>query len=259
MTLAEATAGFLDYVRQAPSTVTPQLQSLPYKLATQLLISYYSADSPISNVTAASLREFLARWYLEKACTAKELRVSESIERDSTTDSRFMSSDLGESDQLPAPQDLLASMLDFFEWADKTTGAQLTSRCSQTVTELSETLPQAIEITRLLSSWIQELRGAFAFPEFLTSFEEGGHSQYDIDTPGNIGALEGYFRIIRVEGSLVEAEDLISEERVWPIIFPIEVARLLDRAYVINLELVRTKEGWQIASCGFAYPPGTEV
>jgi site-specific recombinase XerD len=66
-------------------------------------------------------------------------------------------------------------------------------------------------------------------------------------------------RIIRVEGSLVEAEDLISEERVWPIIFPFEVAVLLDRAYVINLELVRTKEGWQIASCGFAYPPGTEI
>lgn len=259
MTLAEATAGFLDYVRQAPSTVTPQLQSLPYKQATQLLISYYSADSPLSHVTAPSVRDFLARWYLEKPCTSKELRVSESIERDSTTDSHAVNLDLGESDQRPSPRELLASMADFFKWADKTTGTELASRCSQTVTELSETLPQAIEITRLLSSWIQERRGAFAFPEFLTSFEEGGHSQYDIDTPGNIGALEGYFRIIRVEGSLVEAEDLICEESVWPIIFPSEVAVLLDRAYVINLELVRTKEGWQIASCGFAYPPGTAV
>ncbi len=258
MTLAEATAGFLDYIRQTPSTVTPQLQALPYELATQLLISYFSANSPLSDVTAASLRDFLARWYLEKACTSK-LKVSESIERDSTTDSRAVSSDLGESDQLPAPQELLASMADFFKWADQNTGEELMAQCSLAVTELSETLPQAIEITRLLSNWIQERRGAFTFPEFLTSFEEGGHSQYDIDTPGTIGALEGYFRIIRVEGSLVEAEDLISEERVWPIIFPTQVAVLLDRAYVINLELVRTREGWQIASCGFAYPPGTEV
>jgi hypothetical protein len=258
MTLAEARAGFLDYIRQNLSTVTSQRQTLPYEQATQLLLSYYSADSPLSDVTAASLRDFLARWYLEKACTSK-LKVSESIERDSTTDSRAVSLELGESDQLPAPQELLASMADFFKWADKNTGEELTARCSQTVTEFSETLPQAIEITRLLSSWTQERRGAFAFPEFLTSFEEGGHSQYDIDTPGNIGALEGYFRIIRVEGSLVEAEDLISEERVWPIIFPSEVAVLLDRAYVINLELLRTKDGWQIASCGFAYPPGTEI
>jgi hypothetical protein len=258
MTLAEATAGFLNYIRQTPSTVTPQLQSLPYTVATQLLISYYSADSPLSDVTAASLHDFLARWYLERACSSK-LNVSESSDHNLTTDSRPVSLKLGETDQLPAPQELLASMADFFKWTDKNTGDELTSRCSQTVTELSETLSQAIEITRLLSSWIQERRGAFAFPEFLTSFEEGGRSQYDIDTPGNIGALEGYFRIIRVEGSLVEAEDLISEERVLPITFPSEVAALLDRPYVINLELLRTKEGWQIASCGFAYPPGTEV
>jgi hypothetical protein len=263
MTLAEGTSGFLDFIRQTPSPVTPQLQSHTYEQATQLLISYYSADSPLSDVTAASLRDFLARWYLEKACTSKPnlagLSASESIERDSKTVSHVPGSDPPESDQLPGPQELLASMAALFEWVDENTGGELTARCSQTVAELSETLPRAIEITRLLSSWTQERRGAFSFPEFLTSFEEGGHSQYDIDTPGEIGALEGYFRITRVEGTLVEAEDLISEERVWPITFPIQVAVLLDRAYVINLELLRTKEGWQIASCGFAYPPGTEL
>jgi len=263
MTLAEATAGFLLSTRQTLSTVTPQLQSHTYEQATQLLISYYSADSPTGDVTAASLRDFLARWYLEKARTSKlnlsGLNVSVSITEGSTTDSRVVSLDPPESDQLPAPQEILAAMVDFFQWVDENTGEELTKRCSQTVTELSETLPQAIVITRLLSRWAQERRGAFSFPEFLTSFEEGGQSQYDIDTPGNIGALEGYFRIIRVEGSLVEAEDLISEECVWPIIFPSEVAVLLDRPYVINLELLRMKEGWQIASCGFAYPPGTEI
>lgn len=256
MTLAEAIAGFLDSVRQTPTTVTPRLQSHTYEQATQLLVSYYSADSRPGDVTAEGLRDFLARWYLEKACRS-QLKVSKSF--DSTTDSRSLSSELPESDPFPVPQELLASVAAFFKWVDQNTGEELTARCSQTLTELRETLAQAIEITRLLSSLIQERRGAFTFPEFLTSFEEGGSSQYDIDTPGKIGALEGYFRIIRVEGSLVEAEDLITEERVWPITFPSEVAVLLNRPYVINLELVRMKEGWQIASCGFAYPPGTEV
>jgi hypothetical protein len=62
-----------------------------------------------------------------------------------------------------------------------------------------------------------------------------------------------------VEGASVEAEELISEERVWPIIFPSEAAALLEDGYIINLELVRKPEGWQIAGCGFAYPPGAEI
>jgi hypothetical protein len=129
----------------------------------------------------------------------------------------------------------------------------------QVLTELSETLPRAIEVTLLLSNWVRHRRSAFTFPEFLTSFEEGGHSQYDIDIPGKVGALEGYFKITRAAGSSIEAEDVITEERVWPVSLPPEVAALLDRPYVINLELVRTQEGWDITDCGFAYPPGTEL
>ncbi len=258
MKLAEATAGFLESISQNPNTSTPQLQSHAHERTTQLLISYYSADSLLNALNAESLGDFLARWYLEKACTSS-LNTPESIERASTPEPRLPGSDLPHSDHLPEPQQLLASVTALLGWVEETTGEKLTERCSQTLAELRETLPQAIEITRLLSSWIQERRGAFTFPEFLTSFEEGGSSQYDIDIPGNIGALEGYFRIIRVEGSLVEAEDLISEERVWPITFPPEVAVLLNRPYVINLELLRRQEGWQIASCGFAYPPGTEI
>lgn len=256
MTLAEATAGFLEPNRQKPATATPQLQPHTHEQTTALLLSYYSTDSLLNALNAASLRDFLARWYLEKACTSN-LNTPESIERVSATDPCNPGSDLPNSDSLPAPQQLLASMTGFLKWVEENTGEKLTEQCSQTLAELGETLPQAIEITRLLSSWIQERRGAFTFPEFLTSFEEGGSSQYDIDTPGNIGALEGYFRIIRVEGSLVEAEDLISEERVWPITFPPEVAVKLDGPYVINLELVQTKHGWEIMDCGFAYPPGT--
>ena len=74
-----------------------------------------------------------------------------------------------------------------------------------------------------------------------------------------MGAIEGYFRIIRVDGSLVEAEEMISGGNVWPIVFPAKDAAQLDDRYILNLELVRVKEGWRIARCGFAYPPGTDV
>jgi len=251
MKLAEATAGFLESIRQKPATTTPQPQPHTHEQTTALLLSYYPADSLLNAVNAASMRDFLARWYLEKACTSN-LDAPESIERVSPADLRNPGSEFPNSDYLPAPRQLLASMTAFLGGVEENTGEKLTEHCSQSLAELREALPRAIEITRLLSSWIQERRGAFTFPEFLTSFEEGGSSQYDIDTPGNIGALEGYFRIVRVEGSLVEAEDLISEERVWPITFPPEVAVLLNRPYVINLELLRRQDGWQIAGCGFA-------
>lgn len=77
--------------------------------------------------------------------------------------------------------------------------------------------------------------------------------------PGDVGAVEGYFRIARIEGSCVEAEDLISEETIWPIRFPGEIALLLRQDYIINLELVRAADGWQIAASGFCYPPGTKL
>ena len=125
--------------------------------------------------------------------------------------------------------------------------------------ELRVTVPRALEIAGDLASCIGSQRGAFSFPEFLTLFEEGGRSEYDIDTPGDVGALEGYFRIVRIEGSMVEAEELTSEDRIWPIIFPAEIAARLETQYIINLELVRAPEGWKIVDCGVVYPPGTEI
>ena len=138
-------------------------------------------------------------------------------------------------------------------------GGDQAKRISPVLNELRRSLPRALEITNTLTNALRGRGGAFAFPEFLTSFEEGGSSQYDIDVPGNIGAIDGYFRVIRVEGVSVEAEELISEERVWPIVFPAEVAAMLDDEYIVNLELVRKAEWWQIVACGFAYPPGTEI
>jgi hypothetical protein len=247
MTLAEATAGFLDSLSKDSSVVNPQIQLDTCRQALHLLTEYFPPAFQLADVTAAGFRDFLARWYLERRCTSVQTNSGQS---DSPRETR---------EQPPAPAALLSALDRWLRWAGNITGGTHAAQCSQVLTELTETLPCAIEITVRLSKAVRDRHGAFAFPEFLTSFEEGGRSEYDIDTPGDVGALEGYFQIIRAEGSLIEAEDSISGERVWPVRFPPEVAALLDRPYIINLELVRTKQGWEIADCGFAYPPGTEV
>lgn len=241
MTLAEVTASFLDQARQNPPIVKSQLPARIHQQAVQLLTDYFGANAPLSDLTSARIRDFLARWYVEKAHTSKTNNSQTAI------------------DQILTTQELLTSVGEFLRWTDQQNGNDLAERCASPLTELGETLPRALAITELLSTWLRQRRGAFTFPEFLTSFEEGGQGQYDLDTPGEVGAIEGYFRVIRVEGLLIEAEEMISEERVWPIIFPDNVAAMLDRAYVFNLELVQTGAAWQIADCGFVYPPGTEV
>jgi hypothetical protein len=243
MTLAENSASFLTYIRKNESA-SPQSPSRAHESALLLLAVYFSSDIALNEITPASLRDFLGRWYVEKVCSSRRYDIG---------------SDRAESDIVPGPRELLDALAQFFKWVDEHAGTDLAERSSPVLLELTRSLPRAIEIGDVLSTWLRERGGAFGFPEFLTSFEEGGHSEYDIDTPGSVGALEGYFRILRVEGSSVEAEELISEERVWPIIFPPVVAPLIDDQYIINLELVRSPEGWQIAGSGFAYPPGTEV
>ena len=243
MTLAEATSRFLDSARQDDSTFHPQIRSGIHNLTLLLLTTYFSADAELSEITPTSLRDFLSRWYVERACASKPNHSDLRTKRV----------------QVPEPHDLLDSIEKFFNWADQQAGANRAAEISPLLIELRRSVPRALEITNALTAALRERGGAFHFPEFLTSFEDGGSSQYDIDAPGNVGAIDGYFRIFRVEGSSVEAEELVSEERVWPIVFPSEVAALLDAGYIINLELVRKAEGWQIAGCGFAYPPGTDI
>jgi hypothetical protein len=238
MTLAEATASFLLHLSRSGSTIQPQLQSPIAERTLQLLTSYFSPTVAPREITSEGLRDFLARWYVDAACGSRP----------------------DGSDQLPTPGDLLNALMEFFKWVDNERRADVYGRCFPILKELSSTLPRAFEITNTLSRWLQERGGAFSFPEFLTSFEEGGRSQYDIDQPDeDDGALDGYFQIIRAEGSSVEAEEVISGKQVWPIVFPVHVAALLAPGYTINLEVVRTREGWQITGCGFAYPPGTDV
>ena len=260
MTLAETTASFLEHIRQNKSPVQSQVQSGAHERAMNLLPGYFSVNAPLTDMSASALRDFLARWYVEKACTSK-FGDSKTTERDkpstSIAGSRLASRE--HANPVPEPHEMLDSLEGFLGWADQQTGLDLVSQASPILSELRESLPRALEITDSMWSWLRDRGGAFTFPEFLTSFEEGGHGQYDIDAPGTVGAIEGFFRIVRVQGALVEAEELISEARIWPILFPAEVAARLDEGYIINLELARAREGWQIAGCGFTYPPGTDV
>ena len=256
MTLAEATRRFRDYASQNDSTVDPLLQSAVHSQALLLLTNYASPDAALTDITPSGLRDFLSRWYVEKACASKP-KVSNDAH--STVRPQSLNARRTEPDQVPEPQDLLNSLAEFFKWAGRQAGTDQVTQYAAILIELSRTLPRALEIANALTGALRQRGGAFDFPEFLTSFEQGGSSQYDIDVPGNLGAIDGYFRIVRVEGASVEAEELISEERVWPIIFPSEAAALLEDGYIINLELVRKPEGWQIAGCGFAYPPGAEI
>jgi hypothetical protein len=247
MTLAEAITRFLDQARQKDSTVRSHKTNANHQDALLLLAGYLSKDAGLTGLTPSSMRDFLSRWYVEKAAGAFANRTF-------SEDSNGRLNDL-----TPKPIDLLDSIEEFVEWADRQTGANKAGELLPVVNESRLSLPRALAITSALTTALRARGGAFTFPEFLTSFEEGGSSRYDIDVPGNVGAIDGYFRIVRVEGDLVEAEEVISEERLWPIVFPAEVAGLLKEGYIINLELVRDAGGWQIAGCAFAYPPGTEI
>jgi hypothetical protein len=260
MTLADITASFLEHISQSKSPVQSQVQSGSHEQTMNLLRGYFSADATLTDISAFALRDFLARSYLEKACTSKfsDTKAPE-LEATLAETVGLASRERAKPDSLPEPHEVLDSLEEFLEWAEQQTGLDLVSQALPILGELSDSLPRAFEISDSMWSWLRDRGGAFTFPEFLTSFEEGGHGQYDIDVPGAVGAVEGFFRIVRVQGAMVEAEELISEARIWPIIFPADVAARLAEAFIINLELARAGEGWLIVGCGFTYPPGTDV
>ena len=252
MTLRQSIASFFDHARQNESVVEVSPESCARAL--DLLTTYFSPDINLAEITTAALSDFLKRWYVENVGSrSSEMTTAESaIPAALTNESEEASRDL-------EPQVLCDSLREFFRWAQDDAGLDNAEECMRLFDDARESLPRALELTALLSQTLAERGGAFAFPEFLTSFEEGGHSQYDLDAPGEVAAIEGYFRITQVKGAMVEAEEIISDQRVWPIIFPPRVASRLMSDCIINLELVRKKEGWQITACGFAYPPGTDL
>lgn len=250
MNLAGAKAAFLE------AQASPRQEGIASP-PMELLHAYF-LNLPLKELTPEKLRRFLSIWYLEEA-------VSRSASATQTGN-------------FPDAQTMIAGLTDFFRWLEQaetvntdrqdvslteipeTNDPNLAQESLAVLRSLQETLPRAIAIAIALTDSIASRGGAFAFPEFLTSFEEGGQSAYDIgELSGEASAIEGYFQILRVDGTRVEAQELISEKVVSPILFPEETAALLDIGYLINLELVAHQGIWQIVSCGFAYPPGTEV
>jgi hypothetical protein len=260
MILAQAIARFLERSGLIDSTVNPEPRALVHQRSLSLLSEYFPTDATLHDVTPSILRDLVSRWYIERASASSQNAFISLESRAVSNESRTTDTlNTHHSDHIPEPRDLLSSLEEFFIWADQQAGPGQYAELSSILIEMGQTLPRAMEITDALTTALRERGGAFTFPEFLTSFEQGGSSQYDIDAPGNAGAIDGYLRIIRVEGTFVEAEELISEERVWPIIFPREAAALVKAGYILSLELIRDAQGWQIAACGFAYPPGTQI
>ena len=246
MTSAEAIAAFLERAGGQVSARDELVASLDQ------LAGFLSGKKIglLAEITPQVLRDFIARWYVEEATFPSK-----------SEDRLYSVSEMRRTGPTPLPEPLsLITALDaFFGWIDEQTGAEASEDLRGVITELGSTMPRAVEIGKALSLHVVERGGAFAFPEFLSSFEEGGQSQYDIDVPGDVGALESYFRIARIDGIRIEAEDVITEERIWPVLFPEEIAGLLAPGYIINLEIVRSSRAWLIADCGFTYPPGTEL
>lgn len=226
---------FLRSARQQRTGEASENFSHSYGRSLDLFTVFFANDQSIDDITPSRLRDFLARWYVEQASAQQAEKA------------------------IPPAQEMMRAMREFFSWAEPYSKSDKARQCREVIAELERSVSRAVEIFITLSSYLSGRGGAFGFPEFLASFEDGGRAEYDIDTPGEAGAMEGYFRLIRIEGSLVEAEELIAEERVWPIFFPQEVARLIEPGYIINLETIRVSDGWRITSCGFAYPPGTEI
>jgi hypothetical protein len=238
MTLAAAIAQWLETTARDGSV--SQAQAEAHALSLTLLARYFGENARLGQVTPARLRDFLARWFIENGGPAPHRSDPNSSQAD-----------------FPDPVALTDTLAAFVEWAAGS--AALPAECLAVIAELRERLPRAIAIGARLSAELAGRGGAFGFPEFLTSFEAGGHSEYDFGGAGEQQCLEGYFRIARVEGGHVEAQELLTETAVSPVLFPAAVAALLERDYIINLELIHARDAWQVVACGFAYPPGTEV
>lgn len=250
MTLREAISSFLERAESKSVPGNISLQACARSL--ELLTAYFAPEMSLGEITSASLRDFLARWYIENAACKSTEEAKAQFLNSKTCESIKAKGDSG-------PLALCDSLEEFFRWAEAFLRIKDTGEHLQLIGELRPVLPRAIEITATLSRRIADRGGAFTFPEFLTSFEQGGRSQYDFDAAGEAGSIEGYFRITKIEGSWAEAHEVITDDRVWPIIFPRDVASRLMVNFIINLELVRMKDGWRIAGCGFAYPPGTDL
>jgi hypothetical protein len=208
------------------------------------LREFFPSDSFAVDLTPERLRDFLSHWYIERTRGRLESRGGGDPES-----ARWMG---------PLVTYLLDDLEGFLDWCATILGEHLSSQCRSVIEDARRTLPRALQLGEKLVEAIHK-RGPFDFPGLLSTFEEGGRGEYDLDDASNESRsklLEGYFRIVRIEGNMVQAEDLLTEELVERIVFPPTVSPLLDTDYVVELEMIRRDQQWQIVACGFAYPPG---
>ncbi|HLG14512.1 MAG TPA: hypothetical protein VJH03_08430 [Blastocatellia bacterium] len=234
MTLQDAIAAFRSASGLDATSPDNHQQPVRSNDAIDIFGRYASTCTELTEVTPYLVRDFLGRWCIE---AASRLPADESI----------------------SPPALIGLLADFFRWADHNTGTQLSDQCSPVLKDLELSLPRALALGRAIQECSAQRGGPFSFPEFLTSFEDGGHSEYDVGDGGQPLALEGYFSVVRVEACQIEVDDVISGETIWPILLPEPIARLVLPGYILNLEIIRVRGGWQIVDCGLAYPPGVEV
>jgi hypothetical protein len=239
MTLDDAIAQWLD--TSARDDSVPPADAESRALSLSWLAQYFGRHTRLEEMTSTRLRDFLSRWFIEKAGSVRHRAGPQPLVT-----------------EFPDPLALSDTLKAFIGWLSTQTEVAA-DECLAVIAELRGRLPRAITISARLTEWLTGRGGAFGFPEFLTSFEAGGRSQYDLDTAGDAGSVEGYFRITRIAAGRVEGEEMLTEAIVVPICFPEPVTALLEPGYILNLELVRVSDVWQIVDCGFAYPPGTDV
>src|ERR1044071_435370 len=183
MTLAEATSQFVEAPRDT------SLSARSSQAALRLLSGYFRKNTPITDLTLPGIREFLTRWYVDEAASpTNEVNPPHEL--------------------VPTPDELIDTLVQFFSWLDVKHGTDYSTRFSEILAKIRTSLPKAIRLTRVLAETFRQRKGAFSFPEFLTSFAEGGRSEYDIDVAGGTTALDGYFRVAKVDGSSVEAVNI---------------------------------------------------
>src|SRR6185436_16827468 len=122
MTLREATSEFL---KRAGPIIFPDKQSLEAcARSLELLKTYFAHEKALSEIAPAELRDFLARWYIEKSAS-----ISFSL----------------------APQILCDSLEFFFKWAEEAAALDDAKQHLQLLAEVRLGLPRALEITALLT------------------------------------------------------------------------------------------------------------
>ena len=123
----------------------------------------------------------------------------------------------------------------------------------EAVRQMKEEVPKALEIAEALAREMANRPGPFPFSEFLTTFDEGGQTVYHGNSEPK--SLDSFFEIVDVKSMLLEARDL-GTDVLLTIVAPPGVTRVARAGFVLNLEVVRYSNRWEIVDYGAAYPPG---